>query len=698
MTVSTSELWQLGGLLVNDGPDTDFFVENFNFTPAQKKPVLVSNPDADGEELAGESHYTPAYLEWMIRVTPQAGATKQAVTEATLAKAGELNDAVQACEKVFGGQPIIWTVHNTERPYTGYVKTGDITEVPVTATGDTAGWLIDAPVFKIKLTCASFWTRPRRVIKALTESAAEPLQVLYIPGVLGDVPAEAELIVTDKATQDRRFAAWGRDVVTSEANPALLLKASTDLVTTGFGGKLETVAGAFGSEKAIVAIAVSQPTAMFGTGRISHVGSFAIYARVKAVSEAALFRISYRNGDGPLQTLEWKQPVVVGGWSELYMGEVFLDQVELGAQTSEIRFEQRSTEGNPANAGNYLIFQPTTKGAARARGIAENTPTSLLCLDPFEQAEGNLEGKEPKYPTAITWAEAGKTGANGFKVNAGHYLERTAVSDVSLTAGCFALLGATSYATFQSSTIVKAGTALRKGASRIGLLGRYVGTTNYLVGVLSLQASLVGELFESKFWEASVLLEVVKVVAGVATPLDSVPIVTFRAVGEEPTGYTLPQDHSLELSVAANGNWRAAAPSDVKEIRGQSADLASGGALASGRAGLYDVYTSATAGRRLLAPFELLGADEPGRVCFSGRKAQFDQRGCERQDSTGTYDGPPSMYRGGGLYLEPEGELGLINRLAVRLRRNDNDVEEDTVVTDKHAAEMLVTERFLLPR
>src|SRR4029077_13635714 len=128
--------------------------------------------------------------------------------------------------------------------------------------------LIDTPVVKFKLTCASFWTRPRRVIKASTESAAEPLQTLYVGGVPGDVPARAQLVVTDKAAQDRRFGAWGLDAVESEVNPPLLLKASTDLVTTGFSGESKTRSGAFGSEKVIRATAVALPTTMFGTGRI----------------------------------------------------------------------------------------------------------------------------------------------------------------------------------------------------------------------------------------------------------------------------------------------------------------------------------------------------------------------------------------------------------------------------------------------
>lgn len=39
-----------------------------------------------------------------------------------------------------------------------------------------------------------------------------------------------------------------------------------------------------------------------------------------------------------------------------------------------------------------------------------------------------------------------------------------------------------------------------------------------------------------------------------------------------------------------------------------------------------------------------------------------------------------------------------INRLAVLARRNDVEVEADDHVTDKHSVEVLVRERYLVPR
>jgi hypothetical protein len=152
---------------------------------------------------------------------------------------------------------------------------------------------------------------------------------------------------------------------------------------------------------------------------------------------------------------------------------------------------------------------------------------------------------------------------------------------------------------------------------------------------------------------------------------------------------------AVSLSVDSKGAWTAKA--GTVELHGQHPSLGASGALASGRIGIYDAWTSASAMARTVDAFEALGAESAGRVCYSGRQVEFNAQGCQRQDSTGVYNGAPT-YRGSGLYLEPEGKLGLINRVAIRMRRNDNEVEEDAAVTDKHSVEVKVRERFLIPR
>jgi hypothetical protein len=688
MATSPYERLKLGGLELNGA---DFEIEDsFSFEHTRIKPQFAANADASGEVLVREPMYTNSGFKFTVRVVRPGDAAygTEAWTEEkeeVLAKLGELTDALTQCGREEGGSPLLWIPADLETEYTAKVLVAEYEEIPISVTGE-AGWFINMPAVKVALTCAPFLEKTERQVLAATESGAEPLQVLYVGGIGGDVPAKARMIVKDKSSQDRRTASWGHDIVSSESNPSLLLSASSGLSGTGFSGESKTRSGAYGSEKVLRGTAVSQATTICGTGRIAHVGSFGITLRVYATSEASLFRIAYKNGDGSLTKLEWKEPTVVNGWDEISMGEIFLDAVELGTQTSEIRVEQKATEGNPANDVNYIEMLPTGVAAATARGIASNTATNLIAYDNFEQTEGNLEGKKPNYPTSgVEWAETNKTGENGFKVNASHYLERKKKEDASLSSGCFALLGTTSYESFVSSCVIRDASyvgetkSIDAGAFEgvlLGLLGRYVSTTKWIVaGITGITANRV-------------LLQVQMNVSGTVSVLEETTISASSGI--------LDGAHALSFSVDATGNWSAEFRG--ARLTGYSSALAPGGVLASGRAGLYDANTSPTEGARIVDSFQLLGGEKSGVVCYSGKQAEFNSQGCLRQDSTAEYDGEPSSYRGGNLYLMPAGESERINRIAVKMRRNDVAAEESASVTDKHTTEILVTERFILPR
>src|SRR5262245_41187747 len=202
----------LGGLQLNDG--VTYSVRSLQFTPAQKKQIWADNAAADGDVLFDESHYTPAYFELLLQIRPQTS------TDNALKKAGELLDRLQACERIEAGSTLEWKPGSTN--YVAYALSADILEVPTENSGDMQGWLLRAPVLKVKITCRPFLYREERVAKAATESPAEPIQIIYVKELGGDVPAEARLILTDKATQNRRYAEIGWDVVSAEGADLLL--------------------------------------------------------------------------------------------------------------------------------------------------------------------------------------------------------------------------------------------------------------------------------------------------------------------------------------------------------------------------------------------------------------------------------------------------------------------------------------------
>jgi len=683
MATSIYERFKLGALELNSA--TGLEIESLTFTPAAKKPSWATNNDADGDALVKESHYSNSTFEMRVRVQPQA------TIAAALSKLGELTNAVQQCEREEGGLTLTWIPAGTESTYTAYALVGEHTEIPLTPSGEGAGWFINAPVVQIKLTCRPFLYTAERTAKAATESGAEPLQTLYVKEIKGDVPAEARLIVKDKATQDRRFAQWGRDIVASESNPALLITAAS-LVTTEFSGEAKTRSGAYSEEKVKRATALAQETTICGTGRITHVGSFAVYLRPYSGSTSARYRISYRNGDGPLIPLEWKQPPVAAEFADLYMGEVALDAVDLGTQTSEIRVEHKSAGAAHENDINYLLLIPT-RASARARGVAQPSPSKLLAYDPFNQTEGNLATKSLTF--GGTWSGAGD--AVDFKViAASHLAQRTETLDASRYAGRYAIAGSTEATTCKVQCDGNATKSTESGsnAAARGVFARYTNTENWVMAYL--------ESYESGSTRARFV--VVKNVAGVQTQLgvrgelgELLPTEWWSGSGV--VGKTM----TVALYIGEGGLWQAwAYEAGTGEatplLEGTDTDFAVGGSLAKGKVGFYDVWMGVNAMTRQYDNFQATLADAANRVCYSGRQIEFNSDEVLRQDASGTYDGQPDISRGGDFYLDPGGESGRINRIAVRMRRNDVEAERDTAVTDKHTAEILVTERYLLPR
>lgn len=85
-------------------------------------------------------------------------------------------------------------------------------------------------------------------------------------------------------------------------------------------------------------------------------------------------------------------------------------------------------------------------------------------------------------------------------------------------------------------------------------------------------------------------------------------------------------------------------------------------------------------------------------ACLASKALEIDSYSAEREDVAGKFLSAVPVYRGSDLYLDPAGSAGLINRLVVKMRRNDTVVEPDLNVTDKQSLEVLARERFIAPR
>jgi hypothetical protein len=234
-------------------------------------------------------------------------------------------------------------------------------------------------------------------------------------------------------------------------------------------------------------------------------------------------------------------------------------------------------------------------------------------------------------------------------------------------------------------------TAPTENTWRHGVFLRYTNVENWLMAVAVSGLVPGGSAFQTA-------LMVLKRVGGGAPVVLGEALCLFPEVGAT-------EKARIQLMAEASGNWQAwCYPASVVEpspmLSGNHPDLAegSGKSVAKGKIGIYDVETSGTERNRDYDDFVASELTPAGVVCYSSRTAEWRSDGFLRQDSSGTYYGTPTVYRGGNLYLPHAGPDVALSRLVIAMRRGDIDLETDANVTDKHAAEVKVRERFLVPR
>lgn len=391
-----SDLEQLFLVTVDFNDQVVFSLEDMVFKPAEAKPKWAGNADADGELLVEEPQYTNSYFELLVRVVPAED------TDAALEALGSLMDAVQGCTHAEGGSPLEWTPNNSSTTYTAYAVLGEIVDLPITVDGELAGWFVESPVVRVKLTCRPFLYTPPRVVLEPVDSE-DPVQVVYVEGVKGDVPAEGELVVTDKASQVRRYAEWGQDVVESaEGNPDLLLEAD-DLVIGGFAGELASKEGSVSGE-VVKAALTSTPATLYSTGSIANLGSFRVKIRCQASETGALFRALYRVGDGPWAMLPWTECPDQDQWFEIDLREASLEETEEGQQVAEVRIQGKASGSNCTAYVDVQGFVPTRRyGVVRAVLLpdlvcaADQSMKVLATTAIREDATGSHWSPVPRY-------------------------------------------------------------------------------------------------------------------------------------------------------------------------------------------------------------------------------------------------------------------------------------------------------------
>ncbi len=661
--MADNEALTLDGLALNDG--TTFTLEALDMTPPPELEEWIKGADSNGALLAREPLCDNRVIEARVRVEPQA--TK----DLALAKIALIVDKLKEAQRNANGLALSWVPADaTLSAITFRCLSGQITGMPIDVEN---GWMVKAPLLTVKLTCLPFGEGTETLLDTVTSSL--PLITLEVEDVAGDVPALGRLVVTDTATQSRRWVAWGLESrwYPTSSPPSLLID-STSLITTGYAGVTATRSGAYSgaSNNVISATLRTQVQAICGLGDLTHVGAFRPQLRFYASAVTMGVRLTYQTLDGPFRSLSYYLPVAVG-WNHVDLGLVTIPSAVLGTQRWTGRIEAVSTAtGGETFQVDFLGLIPA-EAFGRARASYAYAAGVLVAFDDFDSATAlsNLGGRVATV--GGTWASSG----------AGGDLFATTPPDAISTQGMYrddnaalrvAILGSTNHAAVEAGVAFQRRSAQPAAPAELTatLIVRYVDASNML-----------------RLVDDGHTLSVVKVIAGVSTVL-----------AQAPTRFA--RDTYLTLRVVVHATGRGVAhllAGDVDMLVSLGFDdstLATSGTLATGKVGFADGNTGAEAHFRYYDGFYAATPAPEPIVCHAGQSIEFRHDTTLRGDSTGTYAGQPPEYVGARFLIPPAGGPGREARIAVMAKRNDIETMADDYIADSTTVAAYATPRYLV--
>lgn len=513
--------------------------------------------------------------------------------------------------------------------------------------------------------------------------------------VTGDVAALGRLVIDEDQAVDQQWLVWGMETDAlydiTQASAALFYQAEGRLP---LGGSAIAVgpSGASGAGSNVMrntALSTNysavMSTASSGSVHLTHVGTFAVFARVQAptsnVGPVSLalewgvgdFRRFTQNATYALDTT-WE-----GAWRIAPLGLVTIPKALTGSQRWEGRILAKSTTAGDDIDVDWLMLIPADIASGEVAAVDRNSaPTTFAARDEFDQTAGALTGKVA--PAGGTWGGAGD--ADDFTVSGtpNFNVTRAAISDTAgLNNGRFGTLGVTNY----TNIVVRANSTMTTdGSTRkyVGLLARYTNTSNWLIGTVDY--TNVGSATTSS---------IIKNVAGTIT------VIRETAAGPHfANGVT--SSWSMMLRVDATGRarfyvWTAGGEPVVPTVDIYDPVLATGGTLQTGLIGLFHHNAS---GVDFDPTWDNFSAAVPvaDAAVFASQSIQIRHDGVIREDSTGAFWQPPSSYVGDYLRVPPAGAESRDIRVIIKGSRFAPGEGPDAG-TDDISARLFVTPRFL---
>lgn len=420
-------------------------------------------------------------------------------------------------------------------------------------------------------------------------------------------------------------------------------------------------------------------------GLPAHVGDFNVWVRTyRPTSNSGEVSVAFEwaVGDFSVVTRNSEDAVTFdvdereGALVWVKLGQVHLPEALKGTQQWDGRFISKSTVTGDDLELDCVWLQPIADAAGELRAVQSfETPTSFSARDEFGQTSGALAGKVA--PVGGTWAGAGD--ADDFQVETtGKTAQRTAVSDADQYTGRFATIDALSLSNVIIQADVKTNISTA-ASSWQGVLARYVDTSNWLAAAISWNES------------AGNVLRVVQNVAGTKTTLIS---------HADPTPLGADRFFTIRCQVNSAGTvwvWffdRGAEPGSP--FSADSTALATGGALASGEAGIYDAHFSASALTRNVDNFQVF-VPAANAAVFANQSLEVRDDGAIRENAAGAI-WTPITPEGDLLTIPPAGREAQKVRMSVLTSRTDPDTGTDPAIDDKTLALFATPRYFSTPQ
>jgi hypothetical protein len=367
-------------------------------------------------------------------------------------------------------------------------------------------------------------------------------------------------------------------------------------------------------------------------------------------------------------------------FTEVDLGLISIPTKDLGTQRWSGRIEAHSDIAGDTLDVDYLILMPAGEGYGKVRAIGSIPPATIVGYDDFTTL-GSGSGLTTRVaPSGGTWTTSGATtDFTGLTVGAQQTVARSTTADSGRR---FAILGSTNYTDTQVE--VYGQTAGWSGAQvAMGVIARWTDSSNYLF------AQITSTL------PATLNFTLTQVVAGVSTLLASGSLI--------PSPNT---QYGMRVTAYATGvvvaELRTNAPSfaaPTMSIRANSAAVATGGTLATGKPGFFDINSSATVLTRFYDWFSVTTPGSEPIAINSTRSLEIRSDGTQHADASNTYWGPVPAYRGSRFMVPPAGAANRTARIVVKAHRQDIETGDAANVTDNLTVQANVTPRYLaIPR